>query len=1050
MKNKDTLGNVKQIQVFSRALKGSLIALAVFVLGFVFLPYIIAEANATTARLGITWGAVSLEIDPDVAATEEYIEDHAGTSRSEAIEALGDSHGNVEFGTLTPTASDGVNNYGTMVVLKKTIGVETSGTYYSVYLSTANSKDTLYLTDDSTIGIEKTSGTWASPATLTSASWGYAVPGTSIGKSSSDATTPWANLGQAVLDSYDTYLGEEITYVSGGTTYTSTTWANVPVYASPQQIYKDTTSKANGFGYDTTDVNLDTDNTFDVYYAVMVDSDIMAGTYQNNIVYTALASAASLDQVSTNLARYYKYGGEGDTQAIAFDLTESALSSSITYDKMTVYVVPHADMKAANYDVTSLSTTGLATCAVDSDTFTVDTRGYLTCTMPAGTTGSGYDFWVHIDGYNYNYVSHVTEGGEDVAAYVYAGLQTKKPGTNDYYVTKMQEMTPGVCKQTNVWNKKWGNMAKVYTSDATDTDFAWEANAGSGATWNATYHTGMSEKLLYDTTGTLSDAAYGMQVGIGTFELTDERDGKKYVVRRLGDGECWMAQNLDLELYTGMTLTSENTDLNSKDEWEIANSDTEGTADAGSTSTAWQSTHGITSVTLYQGTWDGSQWDEGSDPVEACTGGTPELPCFATTTAKYYVISDAGVITEITNTNAATLTDNAYTTAATAYTSGFSGTVGEEGSETTYIGTFAGVTYNTKQVTFDTSTTSNTSGGYGSTDSSAASCTMYITYAGALYADAGYCRVETTGPATITQYDGMSGYGVAVPNINSTTNVNASYASATTPAAANAAGATASASAIATSAGDFRWQQAGADGAHVYDQGLIKYRNKFYSTTTGNALNTAGYINTSNTTLDGTIVPYETADAGVTTSAASDYQVCSNSSYGGLTLGTTSGTLTDAGGTAYTFKACTDTNGVVADSGFAGNWYNWYAATAGSGTSTMSSGDASDSICPKGWRLPGNSGAKSFANLLSGSYGLAVGNNVANADTSILTLSSIRSRLYRFDGQGSSGRQCNDYDWSMQKNSDITIRSSCHSESRVVVDQLVYAGEGYSVRCVAR
>ena len=41
-----------------------------------------------------------------------------------------------------------------------------------------------------------------------------------------------------------------------------------------------------------------------------------------------------------------------------------------------------------------------------------------------------------------------------------------------------------------------------------------------------------------------------------------------------------------------------------------------------------------------------------------------------------------------------------------------------------------------------------------------------------------------------------------------------------------------------------------------------------------------------------------------------------------------------------------------------GYYYNWYAATAGTGTCSMSSGNATASICPKGWRLPtgGSSG----------------------------------------------------------------------------------------------
>lgn len=54
----------------------------------------------------------------------------------------------------------------------------------------------------------------------------------------------------------------------------------------------------------------------------------------------------------------------------------------------------------------------------------------------------------------------------------------------------------------------------------------------------------------------------------------------------------------------------------------------------------------------------------------------------------------------------------------------------------------------------------------------------------------------------------------------------------------------------------------------------------------------------------------------------------------------------------------------------AGNYYNWYAATAGTGTVEMAGGEATSSICPKGWRLPTDEGEKSFDNLFTTAYGI--------------------------------------------------------------------------------
>jgi len=49
-----------------------------------------------------------------------------------------------------------------------------------------------------------------------------------------------------------------------------------------------------------------------------------------------------------------------------------------------------------------------------------------------------------------------------------------------------------------------------------------------------------------------------------TKQLIDKRDGKTYWVAKLKDGNCWMTQNLDLDLYVdgkGRTLTSEDSDV---------------------------------------------------------------------------------------------------------------------------------------------------------------------------------------------------------------------------------------------------------------------------------------------------------------------------------------------------------------------------------------------------------------------------------------------------------------------------------------------------------
>ncbi len=45
------------------------------------------------------------------------------------------------------------------------------------------------------------------------------------------------------------------------------------------------------------------------------------------------------------------------------------------------------------------------------------------------------------------------------------------------------------------------------------------------------------------------------------------------------------------------------------------------------------------------------------------------------------------------------------------------------------------------------------------------------------------------------------------------------------------------------------------------------------------------------------------------------------------------------------------------------NYYNWYTATAGAGTSSVTSGSVSTSICPKNWKLPTGGNSSEYKNL---------------------------------------------------------------------------------------
>ena len=121
-----------------------------------------------------------------------------------------------------------------------------------------------------------------------------------------------------------------------------------------------------------------------------------------------------------------------------------------------------------------------------------------------------------------------------------------------------------------------------------------------------------------------------------------------------------------------------------------------------------------------------------------------------------------------------------------------------------------------------------------------------------------------------------------------------------------------------------------------------------------------------------------------------------------------------------------------------GGYYTWYAATAGEGTSSMSSGNTSHSICPKGWTLP----TSDQITALTSQY------NSTTKDSNPPNFGVYAG--YCDEGgcprnQGSYGRW-----WSSTANaSDYAYVLNAYS-SDFYLNNNHSKGVGYSVRCVAR
>jgi len=135
-----------------------------------------------------------------------------------------------------------------------------------------------------------------------------------------------------------------------------------------------------------------------------------------------------------------------------------------------------------------------------------------------------------------------------------------------------------------------------------------------------------------------------------------------------------------------------------------------------------------------------------------------------------------------------------------------------------------------------------------------------------------------------------------------------------------------------------------------------------------------------------------------------------------------------------------------------GNYYNWPAATAGTGTDSIATDgqNVGDSICPKGWQLPQNSGTKSFNNLIRTVYGISA----TNTDASVIAepLHFIRSGNYNYNGGTLLAQGTGGYFSSATAKSGAYSYHLRFSSSGGYLDPQFSRGKGFglTIRCVAR
>ena len=131
------------------------------------------------------------------------------------------------------------------------------------------------------------------------------------------------------------------------------------------------------------------------------------------------------------------------------------------------------------------------------------------------------------------------------------------------------------------------------------------------------------------------------------------------------------------------------------------------------------------------------------------------------------------------------------------------------------------------------------------------------------------------------------------------------------------------------------------------------------------------------------------------------------------------------------------------------NINNWRAATAGTTDASTTSGNASGSVCPKGWTLPSGKYSNDNFGKLIATYGIT-DDSTGSAKLRRAPLSFNYTGDYDYSSGSLSFISSDGHYWSHSGYSDAWANSLRFSSSKVKSYDPYPRGYGYALRCVAR
>lgn len=366
-------------------------------------------------------------------------------------------------------------------------------------------------------------------------------------------------------NSYATFINSEITAEIGGTRYITLTTPDAALALTPGSSAQTTTT--------TTQVTASSNaaSDIDLYLSMSGDS---ADLYLNgdNTSGHSIAATSTTGSLSNFATNTWGYSTDGTNYtAVPTSREEAAHLGTIaespsgeTSGSVSVYYGLKADSSLAAGQYTG----GVTYSAVVSGGL-VQSASIASITVKKDETVETVDA-MKVDAVNTVVIRTDLRTNTYGTPRVYfrsssnAAAQECKPVTaarnGDGYLTITCDITPTTDTTTGEFHiGPRGGADDVFCQDGTYTPDTSDCEAGDWQ-WGSFTITGVTVEPDVQTMQNFSCSSLnsGQQI-----QLQDSRDQKMYWVGKLPDGNCWMTQNLDLDLSTSRTLTPSDTNISS-------------------------------------------------------------------------------------------------------------------------------------------------------------------------------------------------------------------------------------------------------------------------------------------------------------------------------------------------------------------------------------------------------------------------------------------------------------------------------------------------------